>query len=104
MCVCVSLPPPPSLSLCVCVCLSLSLARARALSLSLVGFVYDLVPPFWEHLRILVQHSCCSYVARGCLFGLYWVLFSFFDHYIQRSYDASQFISEDLLHEGVRGR
>ena len=33
-----------------------------ASSLSLVVFVYYLVPPFWEHLRILVRHSCYSFV------------------------------------------
>ncbi len=32
------------------------------LSLDLVVFVHYLVPPFWEHLRILVRHSCYSYV------------------------------------------
>ena len=33
----------------------------RFYELSLVVFVYVLVPPFWEHLRILVRHSCYSY-------------------------------------------
>ena len=37
----------------------------RALSLSLVVFVYYLVPPFWEHLCILVRHfSYYSYCSQ----------------------------------------
>ena len=56
-----------------------------SLSLSVVVFVYHLVPPFWEHLRILVRHSWYGHrmMLVGIWLGLCGASFSFFDHYIQ---------------------
>ena len=58
-------------------------------------FVYYLVPPFWEHLRILVRHSCllvATYDARGYLVWTLLGIISFFDHCIQSS--AATFLQQ----------